>query len=107
MSQVILHHNGAYNLFESAYDGPCWEHAVPLDVLTDWYKEMYGKQGLLELQSRLHRAHLKGTSSHIENSIAEVISIWLSKNKTRTVEKFIDRYLTLRESPKKTKDDPE
>jgi len=90
MGQLILHKNKVYNIYSSIVDDCLFEDGLTLDELTQEIKEEFGNSGLRELPVRLERAHTKGTSSLIYDSLEESINCRLE---SITLEEFYDKYL--------------
>ena len=63
MSQLIIHKDGAYNLYTTIADGACYEIALTLEQLTEIIRFDLGENGIRELPQRLERAHSTGCSS--------------------------------------------
>lgn len=97
MGQLIIHKDGAYNLYTTIADGPCYERALTLEELTEVIRLDLGEQGLRELPARLERAHKSGCS-HIGGwTLEECLSAnRAGPNESRLpVAEFIATYLTL------------
>jgi hypothetical protein len=62
VGQAIIHHEGAYNIWTTVADGPCYEPAMTLEQLTDLIRQQFGERGIHDLPQRLNRAHATGTS---------------------------------------------
>jgi len=97
MGQLILHLNGAYNLYSTIADGPCYESALTLDELHEVIKEEGGRRALEELPRRLERAHQTGCSCGYGTSLEQkIISNRAGPNETHMAsDEFILRFLTL------------
>lgn len=97
MGQLILHHNGAYQLFTTIADGPCFTSALTLDQLTDHIREQEGSIGMSCLPDRLVRAHATGCSHAYGWSLEYCISTnRAGPNESKMpYDEFITRYLTL------------
>ncbi len=93
MPRYIIHKDGVYNEYTTVSDGPCWDGGLTLEQLEQIVKEEYGNQGLMSLPDRLKRAHEKGTSSRIEDSLEETVSVYLYHTGL-TLEEFCDRFLS-------------
>lgn len=97
MAEIILHHNGAYNMFSTIVDAPIFKSALTLEQLTQYIKEEYGRTAVEELPRRLERAHAKGTSAIYDDSLADTISANRSgpNEKRLSTKAFIAQFLTL------------
>lgn len=73
MTTIICHDKGKYNIFSTVSDNFYFRSALNLDQLTQWYRDEYGKQGMLGLGVRLERTHTKGTSSLMDSSLEECL----------------------------------
>lgn len=97
MAKLILHKDGAYNLYTTIADGACFESALTLEQLEEVIRFEYGEQGMRELPERLGRAHKTGCSSVHGQTLQECIA----NNRCGPNEKrmpfaeFVRRYLTL------------
>lgn len=102
MGQVILHKDGAYNLYSTVADGPCFEEALTLDELKEEIKEEQGNLGLRNFERRLEQAHKTGTSSMVGHDLKSMISgnTVGPGGKPMPYDEFIEKYLTLRTPPK-------
>lgn len=97
MAKTIIHHNGAYNLYDTISDRAYFERAISLRQLQYFIQKEYGDSGLRELPERLERTHTKGTSAHEDDSLAETLCCnRAGPNETEmTINEFIEKYLTL------------
>ena len=97
MPQLILHKNGAYNLYTTVADGACYESALTLEQLREVIEFDHGQAGLEVLPSRLERAHKTGCSSLRGETLAECISCNRAGpgEAHLSVDEFVRRYLTL------------
>ena len=97
MAKLILHHNGAYQLYTTIADSSCYESALTLDQLTDVIRLERGEEGLQELPDRLKRAHATGCSSRVFTSIQSCIATnRAGPNESHmSYDEFISKYLTL------------
>lgn len=91
---VILHHDGAYQLWSTIVDGPLFETAITLEQLKHHVKEEFGRAGLVDLESRLERAHATGTSSRVF-TLEETIDSMMNPPLRLTKDEFIERFLTI------------
>lgn len=64
MPQAILHKDGAYQLYTTVTDGPCYQTALTLDELKDVLRFEGGQAAIDALPARLERAHKTGCSAH-------------------------------------------
>lgn len=97
MSDLIIHHNGAYNIYGTIADGCHYMRALTLDQLRMVVKESYGEHGLRTLPERLERAHRTGCS-HINNwTLDDCISANRAgpNESSLSREEFIRQFLTL------------
>lgn len=96
MAEIILHHEGAYNLYDSISDGARFVSALTLDQLESFIRTQYGEKGMETFTRRVERAHTTGTSSW-GDSLEKVICINRAgpKETRLTLDEFIAQYLTL------------
>ena len=55
MGQLILHKDGAYQIYTAVADGACFESALTLEELTEYIRQELGEAGLRELPHRVER----------------------------------------------------
>ena len=97
MAALIMHKDGAYNIYGTIADGPHFESALTLEQLTEVIGQEFGESGLRELPGRLERAHRTGCS-HIAGWTLEdcIAGNRAGPNETSmSYEDFVARYLTL------------
>lgn len=96
MGRGIIHHEGAYNLWTTVADGPCYESALTLDQLTEAIRLEFGEAGVRDLPERLRRAHVLGTS-YVGTTLDDLIACNRAGDKESklTRDELIARYLTL------------
>lgn len=94
MSNLILHHNGVYNLYSSVSDGPYYDSGLTLERLKEQTKFFYGCEGLSDLPARLKRAHKTGCSSIHGDTLQECVE---SNSEGLSTDEFIAQYLTIKE----------
>lgn len=97
MGQLILHKDGAYQIYTTVADGACFERALTLDELTEYIRQELGEAGLRELPQRLERAHKTGCSSMHGMTLAEcLVANRAGENESElSFDEFVTRYLTL------------
>lgn len=97
MPTLILHHAGAYQLYTTVADGPCYEQALTLDELKEVLRFEGGQTAIDALPARLERAHKTGCSSLIGLTLEECIAgNHAGPNETEVpLADFIRRWLTL------------
>lgn len=94
---IILHKDGAYQLYSTIADGPEFVCALTLDQITQYANSKYGEEGLRRLPHRLARAHAVGCSSHIHESLEDCIKDNRAgpNESNLSYDEFIRMYLTL------------
>jgi hypothetical protein len=97
MAKLILHKDGAYNLYTTIADGACYESALTLQQLEEVIRFESGEQGMRELPARLERAHKTGCSSMHGETLEECISCNRSgPDETKlSAAEFVEKYMTL------------
>lgn len=101
MPKLIIHKNGAYNLYSTVVDAPVYESALTIEQLIDVTFIELGISGLKDLPLRLGRAHKTGCS-HVAGFTLEdcIISNRAGENESNIpVDDFIKRFLTLEAQP--------
>lgn len=110
MPQLILHNAGAYQLYTTVADGPCYETALTLEELKEILRFEGGQSAIDALPARLERAHKTGCSSIDGQTLEECIACnRAGPNETNVpVDEFIKRWVTLPASGvvPQTGDDP-
>ena len=93
----IIHKDGVYNFYDTRSDGAWFESGLTLEQLTKFYEKEYGSHRLAELPERLERAHARGTSCRITESLEYGLSCnRAGPGETRmSVEDFIAKFLTI------------
>lgn len=101
MSFPIIYHDGAFNLWNTEQDKPCFPNAMTEEELTAFIKEHYGTQGLRELPRRIERAKACGTSHMLHKSLESLVQHnRAGKNGTQISQgTIIRRFLTYRTGP--------
>ena len=96
MAEIILHHNGRYNFYDTIMDGIRFESSISLEQLTELIRLEYGEQGIDTLPERLERAHAFGHSEPGGSSLDEFLSInRVGENEEQlTTEEIIKRFLS-------------
>lgn len=100
MSNYVLHHKGAYNLYSPISDAPIFSKAITLEQLKKHIGDEQGKAGLRYLPERLERAHAKGTSE-INSTLDDTIFCNRAGDNESHLSKkeFIRRFLSLENKP--------
>lgn len=97
MAHIIIHYNGAYNLYSTVVDEPLYESAISEEQLRLHVKLKDGESGLAALPERIDRAKKFGSSSFLDSSLHSVVD----RNRAgvsgirMTFNAFVDKYLTL------------
>lgn len=97
MPQLILHKDGAYNLYTTAADGACYESALTLEQLEEALRLEGGQCAIDELPARLARAHKTGCGSLFEQTLEDCIVCNRAgpNEENMPADEFVRRYLTL------------
>ena len=97
MANLILHKDGAYNIYTTVADGACYESALTLDELKRVVRFEQGEQGMRDLPARLERAHKTGCSSLRGETLEEcILCNRAGPNETElSVAEFVAKYMTL------------
>jgi hypothetical protein len=97
MPQYIIHKDGVYNIYSTVVDAPFYEGGLTREQLEQIIREEQGEQGIRFLPERLERAHRKGTSSHIDDSLEGCVSCNRAGEKEAELpfDEFVRRFLTL------------
>lgn len=100
MAYLILHHDGAYNLYNQVSDGPVYRQALTLQQLKVAIRLLHGEAGPYDLPNRLERAHKFGSSGLHDTTLAQAIAANRAGRSERTLSlsEFIKEYLTLQEA---------
>ena len=97
MSEILIHHNGVFNFYNTVSDGPRFVSGLTLEQVRIFTKEEYGNQGLKNLSERIKRAIEKGTSSYDHDSLDETIQLNRAgiNEEHLSSEEFIKLFLTI------------
>lgn len=96
MPNYLIHHDGAWNEYSTVSDAPRWTHAIPIDRMRRYHREVYGVSEQV-FEPRVQRALNTGCSCVDEVSLDDCIrGNRAGPNETElSREEFIARYLTL------------
>ena len=97
MAELILHKDGAYNIYTTVADCACYESALTLDELKEAIRFSQGETGLRDLPQRLERAHKSGCSSMLYVTLEEcILCNRAGENESElSMDDFVAKYLTL------------
>jgi len=97
MSQIIIHHKGAYNIYSTVSDNARFVSALTEEQLKEYIKEESGNQGLRNLPDRIKKAKETGTSSIPATSFDKLLMCNIAgKNGSKlSTKRFIKQFLTL------------
>lgn len=97
MGQIILHKDGAYQVYSTISDGPLFERALTLEELTEYIHQEFGNAGLRTFPDQLARARRTGCSGYLAGSLEDCIRFNRAGEgkMTLSLEEFTARYLTL------------
>ena len=97
MTQLILHKDGAYNIYSTVSDSARYESALTLEQLEQAIRFEQGEQGVLGLPARIERAHKTGCSSIDGETLEECICCnRAGENESElSLDEFVTKYLTL------------
>jgi hypothetical protein len=97
MPQLILHKDGAYNIYTTVADGACYKHALTREQLEEVIRFDGGQRAVDELPHRLERAHKTGCSAISGETLEECIAGNRAgeDEANLTLEEFVARFLTL------------
>lgn len=73
MPQILIHKDGAWNIFSTVVDAPVFEHAITYDDLKYYWYTQYGATSIMNFIESSERAKEHGTSSPMEKSIKNLI----------------------------------
>lgn len=109
MAQPIIHHNGAYNVYDEVTGLPLFKRGLSEQELTVYIEHEYGQQGLNALPERLKRARAQGTSSVDCPSLEDQLSTnRVGDNETPlSSQAFIRQFLTAPQPDKPEVDEPD
>lgn len=97
MPSYIIQKNNVFNIYTTVADGCYFESGLTLEQLKEWYEFEYGKRGMVDFDQRIERCMVKGTSSLIDNSLEDCVSLnRAGPRETRlSFQEFVDKYLTI------------
>lgn len=96
MSEIICHHKGRYNIYNTVSDGFRFVSSISLEQLECLIEEEKGKKGLTQLPIRLERAHQNGHSAPSNETLEDFISANRAgdNEESLTTEECIIRFLS-------------
>lgn len=97
MPQLILHKDGAYQLYSTVSDAPRYDRALTLDELKEELRRSGGQAAIDALPARLERAHKTGCSGCGGETLEECITCNRAGPDESEVplDEFVRRWLTL------------
>jgi len=97
MSEIICHHEGVYNIYDTVFDCFIFKNGVGINLLKVYIGNEYGSSGLRGLDSRLERAHSCGHSAILGGTLEEFLCCnRAGKDKSfLTTEECISQFLSL------------
>lgn len=97
MPAHIIQHNNVFNVYTTVSDGCYFESGLTLEQLREWYQFGYGNRIMLDFDERIERCMVKGTSSLIDNSLEECVSLNRAgpRETCLSFQEFVDKYLTI------------
>ncbi len=72
MGEAICHHEGSYLIWSSVTDTPILYNCTEQDI-KDHVRREYGQSGMRDIDRRLDRARLIGTSSMMHGSLRDMV----------------------------------
>ena len=98
MSRIIVHKDGAYNLYSTVADGPIFDRGVTEQELRLHLLKEHGLSELENTNRRIERAKAKGTSSHIYENLSRVLSCNRAgpQESCMSEDAFVSKFLTIR-----------
>lgn len=93
---IKLEDNGqAYYLEWSTIVDAATTYGMPLEEFREYYQHRYGTEGMRELEERLSRVDLKGTSAMLDKSVDETIACNRAgpDESCLSKEQIIDKYI--------------
>lgn len=92
MGNIILHKDGAWNVYTTVSDGAIFTTGVREQDVRDYYRETFGERGLWGLDREMDTARTKGSNSRMGETVADC-----ARRNTQGVKgaAWIAQYLTL------------
>ena len=90
MSQVILYHQGAYQIYDKDLRMPIYTSAMTLVEVVKHLRDERGSTVFKDLHEEFDRAHATGSSDG-----ADLYSVIVANNKRLSPDQFVGRFLTL------------
>lgn len=103
MPTYIIQHNNIFNMYTTVSDGCYFSSGLTLEELKEYYKEENGNQGMHDLDARLERALVKGTSAFNDKDLKDTISCNRAgeKESNLSFDDFVSKFLTINEYDRK------
>lgn len=94
MPQIIIHHEGVFNVYSTIVDAPLYNEGLDEETLREYIRAEYGNEGLRRLPRRIKRARQYGASSR--ETLAECVAFnRAGPDETELpLDKLIARFLT-------------
>ena len=73
MSEILCHHKGKYNYYNTVTDAFRFVSSLTLEQVTHLTNHEYGKTGLIQLKERLSRCHKNGHSCIHHETLEEFL----------------------------------
>ena len=73
MGGILCHHDGKFNFYNTISDGFRFEGGLTQGQVISLVRKEQGTDGLDKLPDRIRRAVEKGTSSHLEASLEQLV----------------------------------
>lgn len=98
---IILYKDGAYQLYSTIHDTAMFESALTLDQVTQEIRRSSGQAGINSLPDRLARAHAKGCSSGLHDSLKSLLLTNHAgvRGTVMPYEEFLAKFLTFAATP--------
>src|SRR5678816_861911 len=96
MPQIVVHHEGLFNLFDTRSDAAVFSRGVTEWELCRYIREERGMEGVRALADAIELARKTGTSCREPTDLASLIQCNRAgpREKELTPEQFIARFLT-------------
>jgi hypothetical protein len=97
MSRVIIHYNGAFNIYCTIADKPLF-HALTRAQLEEWVQQDEGESGLMILPRRIERARACGSSCGEDLEVVICCNRAGENEENLSIDEFIEKFLTLKDA---------
>lgn len=97
MAHIIIHRDGAFNVYTTICDAPIFDTAITVERLREWHRDEHGRAGEVRLEDALQRAVATGTSCRLSRTLCSTLlgNHAGPDGSEMPFDEFVAKYLTL------------